>query len=62
MRWIKVSDELPSIDTEVLCLFKCGCMDVCKYTMVFKLELVANCICYTEQITHWMPLPKPPKQ
>ena len=58
--WISVEDRLPIVDKTVLCLFKHGRMDVCKYTKVFEMEFVENAICVTTKITHWQPLPEPP--
>lgn len=56
--WISVEDRLPDFDQYVLVKLKgyvCP-FDVCKYTMVFQMEFVANSISLTQSVTHWQPL------
>ena len=60
--WVSVEERLPEKDSTILCYFKNGRIDVCKYCKVFEMEFVENAVCVTEQITHWMPLPTPPNR
>jgi hypothetical protein len=60
MKWISVKERLPIKGDEVLCYSEEGCVSVEKIRY-------NNDIPYCEQTdsgyaTHWMPLPKPPKQ
>lgn len=63
MEWISVEDSLPEEDISVLC-FDGTYMDVMQYwydedgkAQFFNPPSPPN-----DGITHWMPLPKPPKQ
>jgi Protein of unknown function (DUF551) len=67
MEWISVKDRLPPKDTPVLCYYYDQYMDVMEYWYdnekgkpeFFNPPLTAVTI---EDVTHWMPLPEPPKQ
>ena len=60
-KWVSVETP-PDEDKYVLCYFKNGNIKTCQYRKVFKMEYVSNAICETVNITHWQPLPSPPKQ
>lgn len=55
--WVPVEERLPEqTPTQCLCYSKDGCCMVGVYTnwgWMFP--------CYLEKVTHWMPLPEPPK-
>ena len=54
--WISVNDRLPEQGEEAICIAADGDMMIGKYTAwgwMFP--------CYFEDLTHWMPLPQPPK-
>ena len=54
--WISVNDRLPEQGEEAICIAADGDMMIGKYTKwgwMFP--------CYFEDLTHWMPLPQPPK-
>lgn len=64
--WISVDDELPSDETEVLGYrdsYKCGDLI---YHCVFKDGKFLDRITFHQagkgKITHWQPLPQPPKE
>ena len=59
-RWISVKDRLPEDYQRVLCLFESGTMEV-------SFRASVKGFCYegfkqTGKVTHWMPLPEPPKE
>ena len=54
--WISVKDRLPEQGEEAICIAADGDMMIGKYT-----EWGWMFPCYFEDLTHWMPLPKPPK-
>ena len=54
--WISVDDRLPEQGEEAICIAADGDMMIGKYT-----EWGWLFPCYFEEITHWMPIPKPPK-
>ena len=58
--WISVKDRLPEDYQRVLCLFESGTMEV-------SFRASVKGFCYegfkqTGKVTHWMPLPEPPKE
>ena len=54
--WISVKDRLPEQGEEAICIAADGDMMIGKYT-----EWGWMFPCYFEEITHWMPIPEPPK-
>lgn len=58
--WVSVKDRLPEDYQKVLCLFESGTMEV-------SFRASVKGFCYegfkqTGKVTHWMPLPEPPKE
>ena len=61
-QWISVKDRLPEEDQEVLMydgIFILTCLFWKSRKLAFQWELSSGIICNP---THWMPLPKPPKE
>ena len=54
--WISVNDRLPEQWEEAICIAADGDMMIGKYT-----EWGWMFPCYFEELTHWMPIPQPPK-
>ena len=54
--WISVNDRLPEQGEEAICIAADGDMMIGKYT-----EWGWMFPCYFEELTHWMPIPQPPK-
>ena len=54
--WISVNDRLPEQGEEAICIAADGDMMIGKYT-----EWGWMFPCYFEDLTHWMPMPQPPK-
>ena len=54
--WVSVDDRLPEQGEEAICIDADGDMMIGKYT-----ELGWIFPCYFEDLTHWMPIPNPPK-
>ena len=59
-RWISVEERLPEPGSIVLCRFKNGKFAVCFWGN-WKWQDIYNYSEYLD-ITHWMPLPEPPKE
>ena len=55
-KWISVEDMLPEQGEEAICIAADGDMMIGKYT-----EWGWMFPCYFEDLTHWMPIPLPPK-
>ena len=55
--WISVNDRLPEQGEEAICIAADGDMMIGKYT-----EWGWMFPCYFEELTHWMPIPQPPKE
>ena len=55
--WISVDDRLPEQGEEAICIAADGDMMIGKYT-----EWGWMFPCCFEDLTHWMPLPLPPKE
>ena len=55
--WISVDDRLPEQGEEAICIAADGDMMIGKYT-----EWGWMFPCYFEELTHWMPIPEPPKE
>lgn len=61
--WIPVSERLPEIGDRCLCNVKSFAFPGSFYQAILKYDkygFVEDCI-YTDDVTHWMPLPEPPK-
>lgn len=58
--WISVKDRLPEEPGEVLVVLY-GKVGIAWYHGGEQFETGSGLICYVEEVTHWMPLPKPPK-
>ena len=56
-KWISVEDRLPEQGEEAICIAADGDMMIGKYT-----EWGWMFPCYFEELTHWMPIPQPPKE
>lgn len=61
--WISVKDRLPDAQKWILGFCVSGAMEVVRYdSTTDDWDSVLPCHCYIkEYITHWMPLPEPPK-
>ena len=55
-KWISVNDRLPEPKEEAICINADGDMMIGTYT-----EWGWMFPCYFKELTHWMPLPEPPK-
>ena len=60
MEWISVNDELPNFRFEVIVCDKYGNVTTGWFSKV-KYRFTDNDDDEYQHITHWMPLPKPPK-
>ena len=57
MNWISVRDKLPKTLDDVLIHYANGCIDIgCRYSDGGPMEG------HRGPVTHWMPLPEPPKE
>lgn len=62
-RWIPVTERLPEREGRYLCVKRIGKSGAVYVTMMngdgygFSMEHI-----YTDDVTHWMPLPEPPKE
>lgn len=72
-QWISVKDQLPEDDQRVLVLDACGKVRICKHTLwedrntsgefyLWDYDDDCNSFYSDEEVTHWMPLPEPPKE
>lgn len=64
MEWISVKDRLPEDDQECLVAFKCCedfAFDLSTYFASDESFIYWNDFGLRRDITHWMPLPEPPK-
>lgn len=62
-RWISVGERLPEDDGCVLCYLKEGSPNtVCIYYADGELFFMPGLNNVTDSVTHWMPLPQPPKE
>ena len=66
MEWISVKDRLPEENEYVLCARLQGSMSGYKYILpsVGRVRNKSSWSCVMDwvSVTHWMPLPEPPKQ
>ena len=64
-KWVSVEERLPDIDAEVLIYTDEGLYDVAQYSggeRFWTLERNPVCWVTASGVTHWMPLPEPPKE
>lgn len=65
-KWIPVSERLPEYGERVLCFTIHGSIPVCYLGYYYddngKFVLAYNGTDVVDNVTHWMPLPEPPKQ
>jgi len=64
MGWIPVSERLPEVGDRCLCNVKSFAFPGSFYQAILKYDkygFVEGCI-YTDDVTHWMPLPEPPQE
>lgn len=62
--WIPVTERLPKEHGRYLCNIKSGAFRGCYYQAIRYYDQYGfrdGCI-YTDDVTHWMPLPEPPKE
>ena len=59
--WISVDDRMPEKMGEVLVVLY-GRVCIAWYHGNGQFETGSGLICYAEEVTHWMPLPEPPKE
>ena len=59
--WTSVDERLPETDKKVLVCYSNGSMDIAKYIRADGFEFWFEETIFTKHITHWMPLPEPPK-
>lgn len=67
MEWINVQDRLPNPDQKVLCfadseIYLCEYMESHEEKYFYSEVWDYNTSRKRPEITHWMPLPKPPKE
>ena len=63
--WISVQDRLPDNGQDVLAYLNDGeetRVAPCNYANGVWFDCVMNCVVTLHHITHWMPLPEPPKE
>lgn len=63
--WISVNDRLPMDGQDILaCLHNYGDLRIapCNYDSGIWYDCLMNCEAVVTDITHWMPVPKPPKE
>lgn len=71
-KWVSVEDRLPENDNPVLCWYLSGdgnyyhTVGIClrfNFGYIWDVEIDANDCGYgCKKVTHWMPLPEPPKE
>lgn len=63
--WVSVKDKLPKDDQDIFVYLNDGQekrITACNYAKGVWFDCVMNCICVLAHVTHWMPLPEPPKE
>ena len=63
-KWIQVTERLPEEDGRYLCNTRSFAFPGSFYQTIMKYEkggFIEGYI-YTDDVTHWMPLPEPPKE
>lgn len=64
MKWIPVTERLPEADGRYLCNIRMFSFPGRFYQAVLpcsKYGFIEGCV-YTNDVTHWMPLPEPPEE
>lgn len=64
-KWISVKDRLPKNEQDVLAYLNDGeetRIAPCNYYNGVWFDSVMNCVVVLQNVTHWMPLPEPPKE
>lgn len=63
-RWIPVTERLPEANDRYLCNVKSFAFPGCFYQTILKYDKYGflEGHIYTDDVTHWMPLPEPPKE
>jgi hypothetical protein len=63
MEWISVKDRLPENEENVIAYSTASNIENCRVEIAFFNEIWCGAPTYfLEHITHWQPLPSPPKQ
>ena len=63
-RWIPVTERLPEVGDRCLCYIKSFAFPGSYYISILRYDkygFVEGCI-YTDDVTHWMPLPEEPQE
>lgn len=63
--WVSVKDRLPKDGQDVLAYLNDGeetRIAPCNYSNGVWFDSVMNCAVVLQDVTHWMPLPPPPKE
>jgi hypothetical protein len=60
--WIPVSERLPDHEDAVLCFIKNGQQDILQFDKFENLWVGMQWTYKRHAVTHWMPLPEPPKE
>jgi hypothetical protein len=61
-KWISVEDRLPEIADTVIVYIQNGVIDIAWRTPGGNWDTYSGRFFKDDKITHWMPLPKPPKE
>ena len=61
-RWIPVTERLPEVRVWVLCYCRANSFDVFRMTDEGHWQYGNRSIYMKGYVTHWMPLPEPPKE
>lgn len=62
VKWIPVTERLPEVRTWVLCYCRANSFDVFRMTDEGDWQYGNRSIYMKGYVTHWMPLPQPPKE
>jgi hypothetical protein len=62
MKWIPVTERLPEHEDPVLCFIKNGQQDIPQLDKFENLWVGMQWTYKRHAVTHWMPLPEPPKE
>lgn len=65
-KWISVEEQLPPLDTKILCYCEDECGGELQKNIHFGIYFGGDLFCVTDTLANarviaWMPLPKPPK-